>query len=37
VTRGCLETQLSDLNFPPKTSAADERLAQKIWTPTAYL
>jgi transposase len=26
-----LENQLSDLNFPPKTSVANERLAQHLW------
>jgi hypothetical protein len=27
VARGCLENQLSELIFPPKTSATNERLA----------
>jgi transposase len=31
VARGCLENQLSDLIFPPKTNAANERLAQHLW------
>jgi hypothetical protein len=31
VARGRLETQLSDLIFPPKTNAANERLAQHLW------
>jgi transposase len=31
VARGRLENQLSDLIFPPKTSAANERLAQHLW------
>ena len=31
VARGRLENQLSDLVFPPKTDAANERLAQHLW------
>jgi transposase len=31
VTRGRLENRLSDLVFPPKTNAANERLAQHLW------
>jgi hypothetical protein len=31
VVRGRLENQLSDLFFPPKTNAANERLAQHLW------
>ena len=31
VARGRLESQLSDLIFPPKTNAANERLAQHLW------
>jgi hypothetical protein len=31
-TRGRLENQLSDLIFPPKANAANERLAQHLWT-----
>jgi transposase len=31
VARGRLENQLSDLIFPPKTNAANERLAQHLW------
>src|SRR5438876_6172546 len=31
VARGRMENQLSDLVFPPKTSAANERLAQHLW------
>jgi transposase len=31
VSRGRLENQLSDLVFPPKTNAANERLAQHLW------
>jgi transposase len=31
VARGRLENQLSDLIFPPKTYAANERLAQHLW------
>jgi len=31
VARGRLENQLSDLVFPPKTNAANERLAQHLW------
>jgi transposase len=31
VARGRLENQLSDLAFPPKTYAANERLAQHLW------
>src|SRR5262249_33958052 len=31
VVRGRLESQLSDLIFPPKANAANERLAQHLW------
>jgi transposase len=31
VACGRLENQLSDLVFPPKTNAANERLAQHLW------
>jgi transposase len=31
VARGRLENQLSDAVFPPKTNAANERLAQHLW------
>jgi transposase len=31
VARGHLESQLSDLIFPPKTNVANERLAQHLW------
>jgi transposase len=31
VARGRLENQLSDLVFPPKVNAANERLAQHLW------
>jgi transposase len=31
VARGRLENQLSDLIFPPKTNAVNERLAQHLW------
>jgi transposase len=31
VARGHLENQLCDLVFPPKTNAANERLAQHLW------
>jgi hypothetical protein len=31
VARGRLESQLSDLVFPPKLNAANERLAQHLW------
>jgi transposase len=31
VARGRLANQLSDLAFPPKTNAANERLAQHLW------
>jgi transposase len=31
VARGRLENQLSDLTFPTKTNAANERLAQHLW------
>ena len=31
VARGRLENQLSDLGFPPKSNAANERLAQHLW------
>jgi transposase len=31
VARGRLENQLSDLIFPPKTNAANERLARHLW------
>jgi hypothetical protein len=32
VARGRLENQLSDLVSPPKANAANERLAQHLWT-----
>jgi transposase len=32
VACGRLENQLSDLIFPPKMNAANERLAQHLWT-----
>jgi transposase len=31
VARGRLENQLAELIFPPKTNAANERLAQHLW------
>jgi transposase len=31
VSRGRLENRLADLIFPPKTNAANERLAQHLW------
>src|SRR5207249_7888284 len=31
VGRGRLENRLSELVFPPKTNAANERLAQHLW------
>jgi transposase len=31
VARGRLENELADLVFPPKTNAANERLAQHLW------
>jgi transposase len=31
VARGRLENRLSDLTFPPKSNAANERLAQHLW------
>jgi hypothetical protein len=31
VARGRLENQLADLIFPPKSNAANERLAQHLW------
>ncbi len=31
VARGRLENELSELIFPPKTNAANERLAQHLW------
>ncbi|HEY7312101.1 MAG TPA: IS66 family transposase [Gemmataceae bacterium] len=37
VARGRLENQLSDLVFPPKTNAANERLAQHLWAHRADL
>jgi len=37
VARGRLENQLSDLIFPPKTNAANERLAQHLWAHRADL
>jgi transposase len=37
VARGLLENQLSDLIFPPKTNAANERLAQHLWAHRADL
>jgi transposase len=35
VARGRLENQLSDLVFPPKTNAANDRLAQHLWAHRA--
>src|SRR5262249_13465041 len=32
LARGRLEKQLADLVFPPKANAANERLAQHLWT-----
>jgi transposase len=37
VACGRLENQLSDLIFPPKTNAANERLAQHLWAHRADL
>jgi transposase len=37
VARGRLESQLSDLIFPPKMNAANERLAQHLWAHRAEL
>src|SRR5262249_53124522 len=37
VARGRLENQLTDLVFPPKTNAANERLAQHLWNHRADL
>ena len=37
VARGRLENQLSDLVFPPKANAANERLAQHLWAHRADL
>jgi transposase len=37
VARGRLENQLTDLIFPPKTNAANERLAQHLWAHRADL
>jgi transposase len=37
VAHGRLENQLSDLVFPPKTNAANERLAQHLWAHRADL
>ena len=37
VARGRLENQLSDLIFPLKTNAANERLAQHLWGHRAAL
>jgi transposase len=37
VARGRLESQLFDLVFPPKTNAANERLAQHLWAHRADL
>jgi transposase len=31
VASGCLENQLNDLIFPPKTNAANERFARHLW------
>jgi transposase len=36
VARGRLENQLSDLVFPPKTNAANERLAQHLWAHLSF-
>jgi transposase len=37
VARGRLDNQLSALLFPPKTNAANERLAQHLWAHRADL
>jgi transposase len=37
VARGRLESQLYDLTFPPKTNAANERLAQHLWAHRGQL
>jgi transposase len=37
VARGRLKSQLTDLIFPPKTNAANERLAQHLWAHRHYL
>jgi transposase len=37
VARDRLESQLCDLIFPPKTNAANERLAQHLWAHRADL
>jgi transposase len=37
VARGRLENQLSDLVFPPKANAANERLARHLWAHRAEL
>src|SRR5262245_24661227 len=37
VARGRLENQLSDLVFPPKANAVNERLAQNLWAHRADL
>ena len=37
VARSRLENRLSDLVFPPKTNAANERLAQHLWAHRADL
>jgi transposase len=37
VARGRLENELSDLVFPPKTNAANERLPQHLWAHRDYL
>jgi transposase len=37
VARGRLENRLSDLIFPPKSNAANERLAQHLWTHRDHL
>jgi transposase len=37
VARGRLENRLSDLIFPPKANAANERLAQHLWAHRADL
>jgi transposase len=37
VARGRLENQLSDLVYPPKANAANERLAQHLWAHRDHL
>ena len=37
MARGRLDNQLSALLFPPKTNAANERLAQHLWAHRADL